>query len=66
MKGKEQKRHDRKQSKMADKSNHIDNYIKLEWAKSPTQKAEIFQLDKDRCKRLHRILCYQYLNVQKM
>ena len=50
---------------MADKSNHIDNYIKLEWAKSPTQKAEIVQLDKDRCKRLHRILFYQYLNVQK-
>ena len=51
---------------MKDKSNHIDNYIKLEWAKSPTQKAEIVQLDKDRCKRLHSILFYQYLNVQKM
>ena len=45
---------------MADKFNHIDNYIKVEWAKSPTQKAEIFQLDKDRRKRLYRIVFYQY------
>ena len=51
---------------MADKFNHIDNYIKVERAKSPTQKEEIFQLDKDRCKRLYRIVFYQYLNVQKM
>lgn len=36
------------------KSNHTDDYIKLECIKSPNQKAETVHLDKEvRCKRLH-------------
>lgn len=62
--GKEQKKdvrqEENKQQNRRHTSNHINNYTKSGWTKSSNQKAEIFQLDKAKIKRLHFIFFYLY------